>query len=270
MNKKLTLNIGVRYDWQKATPKTKDAIGPRVSASRATFWVTHKDAAAGGFGKVYQYQQLAILATLQRAVIAPTLAHDTAQVALARANRHVPGEAGDANATACLNPVSGYDAGHCRQRALPAAPIWSGLRSSVLGGGVNTTTTGPIVDGDRRMAYVGVQRRSQTRTANNMAVSVDYVGNRGKDNTGVIDINEGPVNPATGRVTALWRERLRSERPSRAGCRAQFDVRTVQPGADARTRSALDTDFNSLELELERRMANHWSARVSGHLRTLL
>jgi len=39
--------------------------------------------------------------------------------------------------------------------------------------------------------------------ANNMAVSVDYVGNRGRDNTAVIDINEGPINPATGRVTRL-------------------------------------------------------------------
>jgi hypothetical protein len=35
-----------------------------------------------------------------------------------------------------------------------------------------------------------------------MAVSIDYVGNRGKDNTSVIDINEGPVN-AAGRVTRL-------------------------------------------------------------------
>ena len=36
-----------------------------------------------------------------------------------------------------------------------------------------------------------------------MAASIDYVGNRGKANTAVIDINEGPINPATGRVTRL-------------------------------------------------------------------
>ena len=69
---------------------------------------------------------------------------------------------------------------------------------------INNTQTGPLVDGDRRMAYtwafsVGVKRE----LVQNMAVSVDYVGNRGRDNTGTIDINEGPVNPATGRVTRL-------------------------------------------------------------------
>ena len=69
--------------------------------------------------------------------------------------------------------------------------------------------------------------------ANNMAVSIDYVGNRGRDNTGVIDINEGPVD-ATGRVTRLRRERVRSDRRARAGSGAEHDVRAVQPGADAR------------------------------------
>jgi outer membrane receptor protein involved in Fe transport len=74
VGKKLTLNIGARYDWQKATPKTKDAIGPR-SASRTTRSATAETVVRGGVGKVYQYQQLAILQTLlQRAVIAPTLA----------------------------------------------------------------------------------------------------------------------------------------------------------------------------------------------------
>ena len=31
--RRLTLNLGVRYDWQKATPNTKDAIGPRVGVA---------------------------------------------------------------------------------------------------------------------------------------------------------------------------------------------------------------------------------------------
>ena len=35
-----------------------------------------------------------------------------------------------------------------------------------------------------------------------MAVSIDYVGNRGRNNTAAIDINEGPVG-ANGRITRL-------------------------------------------------------------------
>ena len=52
--------------------------------------------------------------------------------------------------------------------------------------------------------HVGVQRRhSSASWPTTMAASIDYVGNRGRDNTGVIDINEGPVDPANGRITRL-------------------------------------------------------------------
>ena len=36
----------------------------------------------------------------------------------------------------------------------------------------------------------------------NLAVGVDYVGNRGRDQTAQIDINEGPPG-ANGRITRL-------------------------------------------------------------------
>ena len=63
ISRKLTLNLGVRYDWQKATPETHDAIGPRVGLAY-DLTGDGKTLVRGGFGKVYQYQQLAILATL--------------------------------------------------------------------------------------------------------------------------------------------------------------------------------------------------------------
>ena len=49
----------------------------------------------------------------------------------------------------------------------------------------------PTVDGDRRLGYLwsfslGVQRELMP----NLGVTVDYVGNRGRDQTALIDINE--------------------------------------------------------------------------------
>src|SRR5262249_59747635 len=115
-----------------------------------------------------------------------------------------PVRPGDPNATACLNPVGGPTAGEavmsnaCRSFLLNS-------RSLVLAGGVvNNTTTGPVVDGDRHMAYTwAFSAGIKHELTSTMAASVDYVGNRGRDNTAVIDINEGPINPATGRVTRL-------------------------------------------------------------------
>jgi len=261
--KNLTLNLGVRYDWQKATPKTKNAFGPRFGIAWDTFG-DGKTVVRGGAGKVYQYQQLAILATLeQRAVISPTLAYDTAQVASPATTGTFPVKAGDANATACLNPVATATPGEAAIGPACRAFL-TGLRSQVEAGSViNNTTTGPIVDGDRRMNYtwaysIGIKREILPNTA----VSVDYVGNQGRNNTAVIDINEGPLD-AAGRVTRLG---VAAFDPTGALVPAGARGATFVQFNQEQTRElggALNSDFNSLELELERRLSNHWSGRVS-------
>lgn len=262
VGRKLTLNIGARYDWQDITPRTKDAIGPRFGVAYDALG-DGKTVVRGGVGKVYQYQQLNILQTLlQRSVIAPTLAYDTTQVASPLTTGTLP-VGPDANATACLNPIVGKTPGEAV--ISPACRAFlNGLRSTVLAGNViNNTTTGPLIDGDRRMAYTwafsaGIKRE----IARNMAVSIDYVGNRGRDNTGIIDINEGPVG-ANGRVT---RRGVAAFDPSgtlvpaaaRGTTFAQFNQYQTRELGDA-----MNSDFNSMELELEKRMSNRWSGRVS-------
>jgi hypothetical protein len=263
VNRKLTLNLGVRYDYQSATPKTKDGIGPRFGVAYDMFG-DGKTLIRGGFGKVYQYQQLAILATLvQRAVVTPTILIDTGQVTSPAVTGTFPVKTGDANQTACLNPVPGKTAGEAI--ISPACRSYlNSQRAIVLGGSaINNTTTGPIVDGDRRMAYTWAFSAGLKRElANNMAASIDYVGNRGKDNTGVIDINEGPVG-ANGRVTRLG---VSVFDPAGQLVPAAARNSTFVQFNQEQTRelgSALDTDFNSLELELEKRMSKHWAGRIS-------
>ena len=244
-------------------PQTKDAVGPRLGvASDATG--DGKTLVRGGVGKVYQYQQTAILNTLLRQpVTAITLAYDTGQVTSPAVTGLLP-LGRDANATACLQPIAGAVAGEAVMN--PACKAFlTGLRSQVLAGGfVNNVVGGPTVDDDRRMAYtyafsVGVKRE----LGNNMAASVDYVGNRGRNNTAVIDINEGPINPATGRVTRLGVNGFDptgalvplSNTAGRSATFVQFNQEQTLP--------SLNTDFNSLELELEKRYSNRWSGRVS-------
>jgi hypothetical protein len=136
------------------------------------------------------------------------------------------------------------------------------MRAQVLAGGfVNNTTGGPTVDGDRRLAHtwnfsLGVKRE----IVRDVAASIDYVGNRGYDNTGGIDINEGPISPATGRVTRLG---VNAFDPSGVLVPASARTTTFVQFNQLQSLSAFDSDFDSLELGLEKRLSNRWAGRVS-------
>jgi len=263
VNNQLTLNLGLRYDWQGATPAEKNAFGPRLGFAY-NVGGDGKTLVRGGIGKVFQCTQTPILITLaQRQVIAPTFAYDTAQVTSPAVTGTLPVKAGDANATACVNPVAGPLAGEAVMS--PACKAFlGGLRAQVLAGGfINNPTAGPIIDSpDRQMQYTwafsaGVKRE----IAKDMAVSVDYVGHRGRDLTAVIDINEGPINPATGRVTRLGVSGFNPNNVLNLPA-AALNTTFVQFNQE-QTRPEFNTDFNSLEVELEKRFSNRWSGRVS-------
>jgi hypothetical protein len=93
----------------------------------------------------------------------------------------------------------------------------------------------------------------------NVAVSINYVGNVGHDQTGKIDINEGPLG-ANGQVT-------------RPGVNVFDPNGTLIPAAargvpfrrvlQYQTLDAFNSDYEGLELGVVKRMANRWSGRVS-------
>ncbi|MBI4887098.1 MAG: TonB-dependent receptor [Acidobacteria bacterium] len=255
----LTLTLGLRYDWQDAVPKTKDAFGPRIGFAY-NVGGSGKTVVRGGAGKVYQFQQLAALALLARGtVIAPTITYDTAQVASPAVTGLLP-TGSTPDRTACLQPAAGSKAGVAA--ISPACRAFlEGLRAQVTAGGfVNNTTTGPLVDGDRRMAYtwnfsMGVEREIRA----NMAVTADFVGNRGYNNTAPVDINEGPLT-AAGRVTRLG---VSAFDPNAALVPASARTTTFAGFYQFQTLDALNSDFNSLELGFNKRYANRWAGRVS-------
>jgi len=110
------------------------------------------------------------------------------------------------------------------------------------------------------MGYlIGFSADVQREIMQRLALTVDYVGNRGRDQTLRIDINE-PRLLADGRIA----------RPGPA----VFDPDGTLVPASARgtnfrkvlqyqSRPEFNTDYDALEVGLEKRLANRWSGRVS-------
>jgi hypothetical protein len=246
-NKHLTFNLGLRYDYQHITPRTKDALAPRIGIAYDPTG-SGKTVIRGGVGKFYEYQLISVQGTLlQQAVISPSFMFDTGEDRSADRGlipSHVCLQPSGSNGLAVISPA-------CRA-------FLTTLRNQVLAGGfVNTE---PTVDGDRRLGYlwsfsVGFRRELLP----NLAVGVDYVGNRGRDQTGLIDINEGPPGP-DGRVT---RRGVAGFDPNGELIPPQARSANFQRVLQFQTREDLNTDYNALELSLEKRFANRWSGRFA-------
>jgi hypothetical protein len=242
---KLSLNLGVRYDYQHMVPNTKDAFAPRVGIAYAP---DDKTVIRAGVGKFYEYQATAVLSNLQiGAVITPAFIYDTGEDTSA-ARGILP-------ASPCLRP-DGRD-GLAVISAACRAELMN-IRNQVEAGAfVNNE---PVLDGNRKMGYlIGFSGGIQRELMPGIALTVDYVGNRGRDQTLRLDINEPRLLPSgtIGRPGPSVFDPDGGLIP--AAARSTNFLRVLQ----YQSRPEFNTDYDALEIGLQRRFANRWSGRVS-------
>ncbi|HSL23924.1 MAG TPA: TonB-dependent receptor [Vicinamibacterales bacterium] len=244
--KNLTLNLGVRYERQDLVPQTKNAFAPRVGIS----WDPLGDGRTvvrGGVGKFYETQLIGVgTALAQNAVISPAFVFDTGEDRSALSGR-IP------TRHVCLQPVGSGGLALISPACRAALEV---VRDQVAAGGFINNQ--PTVDGDRHLGYlwsysVGVERQ----IAGDMAFSVDYVGNRGYDQTALIDINEPRLINGT-----LRRPGVDGFDPDGTLIPPQARGTTFRRVLQFQTLDALDSDYNALETSVEKRYSNNWSARI--------
>jgi hypothetical protein len=252
LSKQVTLNLGLRYDYQHLTPLTKDAFAPRLGIAYDPIG-NGRTLIRGGLGKFFQFHQLNVLQTLlTAAVIGPAYVFDTTQVARPDQTGVIPT---DPFNSGCLQPVNsnGLAAIGPQCRAFLDAQ-----RANVLNGGfVNNQ---PTLDGDRRLPYLwGYSVGFKQQLLSDVAVSVDYVGNIGRNQVQLVDINEGPPL-ANGRITRVGVNGFDPDGeliPPEARNTSFIQVLQYQ------SRSEFNTDYNALEVAVDKRLSNRWSGRLS-------
>jgi carboxypeptidase family protein/TonB-dependent receptor-like protein len=243
---KLTLNLGGRYDYSTIVPDSKDAFAPRVGVAYAA---SDRTVFRGGVGKFYEPPRNQFMYdVLGNSVIGTAYSFDT--------GNDRSSQRGVRPAHVCLNPV-GDGQGRAQISAACRAFLVDQRNLNAAG---QLFSDIPTLRGNPRLGYLwswsgGIEHQ----LVPNLAITVDYVGNVGHDQTGKIDINEGPLN-ASGSVTRLGV--------------AVFDpTGTLIPAAargvnfrrvlQYQTRDAFNSDYQALELGVVKRLANRWSARAS-------
>jgi hypothetical protein len=238
---KLTLNLGARYDYSSIVPDTKDAIAPRIGVAYA---VSDRMVFRGGIGKFYEPSRNQFMYdVLGNSVISTAYSFDT--------GNDRSSQRGVRPAHPCLNPVGD---GQGRAEISPACrAMLVDLRDQNAAG--NLYVDIPTLRGNPKLGYLwswsgGVERQ----VGANIAFTIDYVGNIGRDQTGKVDINEGPLD-ANGDVT--WRGVAAFDPTGElipAAARGVNFRRVLQ----YQSIDAFDTDYHALELGLVKRMSNRW------------
>ncbi len=179
VNRRLTLNLGLRYDKQDLVD-TNTAFAPRLGVAYDLSG-NGRTVLRGGIGKFYEYQPLTIRATLLTQPVVSEVDH--LRDGRGRELRSTENSPSDP----CLTP-SGDGAGRALIGPQCRADL-TDIRNQVFDGAF--TNANPSIDGDRKLGYLwSFSVGFKQQIGNTIAVGVDYIGNRGKDQTGLIDLNE--------------------------------------------------------------------------------
>jgi hypothetical protein len=239
----VTLNLGLRWDYQTITPDSKDDFAPRAGFA----WDlggAGKTVVRGGFGRFNAYMPISLpLFFKQNGVLTlfPSIsinaANDTCGCIL---RPSLTTDSAGNLGIAVLSPAGQADIARRRDEILAGSLFNRNPRLDAPG---------------RQMPYQWAWSFGVSRQVGNVAaITVDYVGNVSRDQNGVVDINE-PVNGV---------------RPGTAG----FDPSGVLIPAEARSTNFarvllhtshpdFDGDYHSLQMSLVKRFANRWSGRMA-------
>ena len=246
LTRQLTLNLGVRYEYDDNSSNTKNGFAPRLGVAYAP---DEKTVLRAGFGKFYEFPPTSIISDLfSGKVISSVFTFDTGE--------DLSATRGVLPANPCLLATTG-GAGLAKISPACRAQLVTAQGQLAAGSFINTE---PRLPGNRKLGFLyqintGVQRE----IARGMAVTVDYVGSRGRDQTGLIDLNEvRPLaNGTIGRPGPSVFDADGSRIPAQArGASFQRVLEYV-------TSSAFNSDYDALEMSLDKRFANRWSGRAS-------
>ena len=243
---KLTLNLGVRYDYDDNSSNTKDGFAPRLGVAYAP---NEKTVLRAGFGKFYEFPPTSIISDLFAGnVISRVFTFDTGE--------DLSATRGVLPTNPCLLAVTG-SAGMAKISPACRAQLVTAQNQLASGAFVNTE---PLLPGNRKLGFLyqidfGVERQIM----NGMAVTVDYVGSRGRDQTGRIDINEPRLLPngTVGRPGPSVFD------PNGTLIPAQARNAVFQRVLQYTTSSVFNSDYDALELSLDKRFSNRWSGRAA-------
>ena len=244
---KLTLNLGLRYDYSDIVPDSKDAIAPRLGVAYAT---SDKMVFRGGVGKFYEPARNQFMyQVLSSSVIGSAYTFDTGNDRSATSG---------SAAGASLLESGGRWRRDARRSAPPVGPCWWTCATRTRP--VRCSTTSPCSAGTRCWGTCGPGVRAWSvrscRTSPSRSITSATSGT----------IKRAPSTSTKGRSGA-------NGSVTRLGVNVFDPTGTLIPEAargvnfrrvlQYQTLDAFNTDYHGLEVGVVKRMANRWSGRAS-------